>query len=396
VETDDLSRREFQNILLINLSAAAEIVQAMPLLNKVRRRYPKARIDVLTSPSVAELLRHNPAIERVLEFSHDEGSRPWRLAPLVEAAKLIPQIREAGYELVLDLEGDLHSAIFARGSGATVRIGFDRPRGNPSRKLPETISAKARQHLWRGARHGSSLAYTHRVAAPLPTTHPVDRYLAVAHRLGLGDGAPDFSFPIPPEASTRIDALLDYYGIAKARLIAIAPGADWQTEQWRAHGFAEVARHVLQKGFAVCLIGMEQDRAACSEVAPLAPAAINLAGETTLSELAALIRKAVIRVTNDSAPMHFAVALDRPVVSIFGPTDPIWDGPYSRPKAVLRAELPCSPCYLRELSACAYGHACMAKVSAAAVIARVEAVLAKLPNRPVVPGQTSRQQPIRR
>jgi len=82
VETDDLSRREFQNILLINLSAAAEVVQAMPLLNKIHRRYPKARIDVLTSPSVAELLRYNSAIARVLEFSHDEGSRPWRLAPL--------------------------------------------------------------------------------------------------------------------------------------------------------------------------------------------------------------------------------------------------------------------------------------------------------------------------
>jgi len=394
VETDDLSRREFQNILLINLSAAAEVVQAMPLLNKIHRRYPKARIDVLTSPSVAELLRYNSAIARVLEFSHDEGSRPWRLAPLIEAAKRIPQIREVGYELVLDLEGDLHSAIFTRASGATVRIGFDRPRGDLSRKLPKTISAEAR--LWRAARHGSSLTYTHRVAAPLPMTHPVDRYLAIAHRLGLGDGAPDFSFPIPPEASTRIDALLDYYGIAKARLIAIAPGADWQTEQWRAHGFAEVARHVLQKGFAICLIGMEQDRAACSEVAPLAPAAINLAGETTLSELAALIRKSVICVTNDCAPMHFAVALDRPVVSIFGPTDPISDGPYSRPNAVLRAEVPCSPCYLRELSACTYGHACMAKVSAAAVIARVEAVLAKLPNRPAVLGQASMQQPIRR
>ena len=100
--------------------------------------------------------------------------------------------------------------------------------------------------------------------------------------------------------------------------------------------------------------------------------------------------------TNDCAPMHFAVALDRPVVSIFGPTDPISDGPYSRPNAVLRAEVPCSPCYLRELSACTYGHACMAKVSAAAVIARVEAVLAKLPNRPAVLGQASMQQPIRR
>jgi len=79
--------------------------------------------------------------------------------------------------------------------------------------------------------------------------------------------------------------------------------------------------------------------------------------------------------------MHLAVALDRPVVSVFGPTDPIWAGPYRRSDAVLRADLPCSPCYLRQLSRCVHGHACMQNVSAGAVIARLEAILAKLPSR---------------
>ena len=119
----------------------------------------------------------------------------------------------------------------------------------------------------------------------------------------------------------------------------------------------------------------------CEEVAQLAPGAVNLAGETTLSELAALIRRAAICVTNDSGPMHLAVALDRPVVSIFGPTDPVWAGPYQRDNAVLRAELPCSPCYLRQLSGCNFGHACMKDVSAAAVIERVDGILAKQPAR---------------
>jgi ADP-heptose:LPS heptosyltransferase len=74
--------------------------------------------------------------------------------------------------------------------------------------------------------------------------------------------------------------------------------------------------------------------------------------------------------------MHLAVALDRPVVSVFGPTDPLWIGPYGRPDAVVRAGLPCSPCYHRRLRSCPHGHACMSEVSAAAVIERVEAVLA--------------------
>jgi ADP-heptose:LPS heptosyltransferase len=113
----------------------------------------------------------------------------------------------------------------------------------------------------------------------------------------------------------------------------------------------------------------------------LAPGAVNLAGETTLPELAALIGRAAICVGNDSGPMHLAVALDRPVVSVFGPTDPVWAGPYRRPGAVLRAALPCSPCYLRELRRCNFGHACMKDVTASAVIERVEVILAKQPTR---------------
>jgi ADP-heptose:LPS heptosyltransferase len=111
-------------------------------------------------------------------------------------------------------------------------------------------------------------------------------------------------------------------------------------------------------------------------VAEAAPGAVNLAGLTTLSELAAIVRRATICITNDSGPMHLAVALDRPVVSIFGPTDSLWIGPYLRPGAVLSASVACSPCYLRELSRCPYQHACMRSISAEAVIDRIEAVLA--------------------
>jgi ADP-heptose:LPS heptosyltransferase len=74
--------------------------------------------------------------------------------------------------------------------------------------------------------------------------------------------------------------------------------------------------------------------------------------------------------------MHLAVALDRPVISIFGPTDPIWIGPYRRANAVLQADLECSPCYLRRLNHCRHDHACMRDVSALAVIERAESVLA--------------------
>ncbi len=378
---DELRSRDFKKILLIKLSAIGDVVHTFPVLNKLRRRYPKARIDWLVTPEIAELLRQNPAISNVIEFSRAEWSTPWRAAPYVSSARLVAMLRAAEYDLVLDLQGQLRSAIFAFASGAPVRIGFDRPRADVWKTLSRKIPDEAKKHAWQGAREGSFLAYTHHIPLPSLDVHPVERYLGVAPMLGLDDGAPDFSFPVPPEATTRIDALLDYYDIGKARLVVVAPGTNWETKQWRREGFAEMARHFLQKGFAVTLIGSDGERALCQEIARLAPGAVDLAGETTLSELAALIRRATICVTNDSGPMHLAVALDRPVVSIFGPTDPVWAGPYRRGGAVLRTELDCSPCYLRELRRCNFGHACMANISASAVIERLDVIVAKLPSR---------------
>ncbi len=375
----ELGNRDFRNILLIKLSAVGDAVHTIPLLNALRRRYPAARLDWLATTGIAELLRHNPAINNVIEFSRDEWSSPWRFAPFISAARLIASLRAAEYDLVLDLQGQLRSAVFAFTSGAPVRIGFDKPRADIWEKSTRQIPAEARKHAWQGAREASWLAYTDHITVPTLDLHPVERYLRVAAMLGIAESAPDFSFPIPREAATRIEALLDYYDVAKARLVVMAPGTNWETKEWRRDAFAEVARHFLAKKHAVVLIGSERERAACEAVAQAAPGAVNLAGETTLSELAALIRRAAICVTNDSGPMHIAVALDRPVVSVFGPTDPVWAGPYRRADAVLRAALPCSPCYLRQLSRCIHGHACMTDVSAAAVIARMETILAKAP-----------------
>ena len=109
-------------------------------------------------------------------------------------------------------------------TGAPVRIGFDRPRARVWDASPRTFPSETRKHAWQGAREGSWLTYTDRISIPTIDVHAVDRYLSLVPMLGFDDGAPDFSFPIPNEASVRIDALLDYYDIAKTKLIAMAPG----------------------------------------------------------------------------------------------------------------------------------------------------------------------------
>src|SRR5262249_13436975 len=154
----------------------------------------------------------------------------------------------------------------------------------------------------------------------------------------------------------------------------LAPGTVWETKHWTAEGFAEVARHLTRRSGSVVLVGSSRERTCCEAVATQCPGACDLSGQTSLPELAARIRGARVCVTNDSGPMHLAVALDRPVVSIFGPTNPLWVGPYRRPQAVARLNLSCSPCYLRKVSRCPNDHACMRQLPPADVIARVEQV----------------------
>lgn len=381
MSASDLKSRDFKNILLIKLSALGDVVQTIPVLNALRARYPKARIDWLIAEEFAELVADHPAVSNVIAFSRGDWSAPWQPAPYVAAARLIATLRSAGYDLAIDLQGQLRSAVFAFACGAPVRIGFDKPRKDVWKTLTRAIPAEAKKHAWQGAREGSWLAYTQHMTLPTLDLHPVERYLGVAPMLGLDAAAPNFSFPIPPQAATRIDALLDYYDIGKAKPFAIvAPGTNWDTKAWRQDGFAEVARHLLQKGLAVVLIGSPGERALCEEVGKLAPGAVDLAGETTLPELAALIRRAALCVSNDSGPMHLAVALERPVIGLFGPTDPIWAGPYRRADAVLRVELACSPCYLRRLRECPNDHACMKNLSAAKVVALADSIIAKLPS----------------
>jgi lipopolysaccharide heptosyltransferase I len=371
----DLTRRDFDKILLIKLSAVGDVVHTIPVLNKLRRRYPRAQLDWLVTPAIAELLRHHPAITNIVEFEREVWSTPWRLKPFVAYGRLAGRLRAAAYDLVVDMHGQFRTAALTVATGAPVRIGFDRPRASVWDASPRKFPEQTRKHAWQGAREGSWLAYTHHIPVPTLDLHAVDRYLNVGPILGLDAGRADFSFPIPRSAISRVDDLLSQYGADRANLVVMAPGTVWETKHWGTDKFAQVARHFLSKGLGVILTGSQRERVVCEEVAASAPGAVDLAGMTTLSELAALISRSAISITNDSGPMHLAVALDRPAISIFGPTDPVWIGPYQRTDAVLHADLECSPCYLRRIKQCPHDHACMRSVSPLAVIERAENLL---------------------
>jgi len=377
LDRQTLRSKVFKRILLIKPSAVGDVLHTLPVLAKLRTRYPMARIDWLLTPPIAELIRHHPALTNVVAFSRRDCGRWWRSwTAAAGLVRLVVSLRRSRYDLVVDLHGQFRSALLCLSTGSSVRVGFDRPRrgaGAPSRRR---LPAEAYRHAWTGAREGAWLAYTHRIPIPTLDVHAVDRYLWLGQLLGLDDGPPDFHVPVPRASVARVEALLGRHGALERPLALLFPGTQWETKHWPAEAFARVARHLCATGRTVVLAGSTAERACCQAVAEACPAACDLSGQTTLSELAALVRRSAVCVTNDSGPMHLAATLGRPVVSVFGPTDPLWIGPYGRPSAVVRAGVPCSPCYLRKLRCCPHAHACMQEVPAAAVIERVEQALA--------------------
>jgi len=381
-----LRSAEFSRILLIKPSALGDVVHTLPVLVKLRARYPRARIDWLITPENAEVVRYHPALSNVVLFARRDFSkrgRRWRA--FVSFFDLLKQIRSAKYELIIDMHGQVRSAFFALISGAWVRIGFDRPVKRGLTVSAEHDLKNIPSHGWRGAREGSWIAYTHRIPIPTLDVHAIDRYLWVAPLLGLDDNPPDLTIHLSPQATNKVNRLLAEHGVPASKpLVVLVPGTIWETKHWTIEGFAGVARQFLQDGFAVALAGTTRDQQRCRQIAAAAPGTCDLSGKTTPADLAALIRRAEVAVTNDSGSMHVAASLGKPMVSVFGPTNPVHIGPYERPESVVRVDLPCSPCNYRRLSQCPFDHACMKQVTSAMVVERVRKILSTAKSHPAV------------
>jgi heptosyltransferase I len=381
-----LRSAEFSRILLIKPSALGDVLHTLPVLVKLRARYPQAQIDWLITPENAEVVRYHPALSNVVLFARRDFSkrgRRWRA--FLSFFDLLKQIRSAKYELIVDMHGQVRSAFFALISGARARIGFDRPVKRGLTVSAEHDLKNIPSHGWRGAREGSWVAYTHRIPIPTLDVHAIDRYLWIAPLLGLDDNPPDLTIHLSPQATNKVNRLLEEQGVAASKpLVVLVPGTIWETKHWTIEGFAGVARQFLQDGFAVALAGTTRDQQRCRQIAAAAPGTCDLSGKTTPADLAALIRRAEVAVTNDSGSMHVAASLGKPMVSVFGPTNPVHIGPYERPESVLRVDLPCSPCNYRRLSQCPFDHACMKQVTSAMVVERVRKILSTANSHPAV------------
>ncbi|GMV96137.1 MAG: hypothetical protein AMXMBFR83_05050 [Phycisphaerae bacterium] len=350
-----LSQRDFRRILLIKPSSFGDVIHALPVLNGLRRRYPAARISWLVAGSCAGLLEGHPGLDEIIRFDrrrYGQIGRSFRVT--VEFMEFVHALRARRFDLAVDLQGLFRSGFLAMASGAPVRLGF----------------GSAREFAW--------MFYTHRVDVRDRNLHAVDRNYLFARALGFADVPLAFGLPIRDEARAAVRRKLHEAGLGDGEAYAVmAPGTRWETKLWPVEHFAEVARRIRgEHGLAVVLAGAGDELHLAGKVAALAEGRlVNLAGKTTPAELIALVEGAAVVVMHDSGPMHLATALGKPMVAIYGPTSPRRTGPYRDPAAVVRLDLPCSPCYLKRVADCPHQHRCMRELSPDVVMARVNRLL---------------------
>lgn len=337
----DLAEREFRRILLIKPSSPGDIIHALPVLHGLRRRYPSAHIAWLVATSFANLLEADTAISEVISFDRKRFGRLGRsLSVTGDFATFVKSLRAREFDLVIDLQGLFRSGFLSMATGASVRIGF--------------------QH----ARELSWMFYSHRIPrGPSRDEHAADRNYRVGAMLGFDAAPMDFTIAQTEEDRKIAASLVKESGVDQGYAVLV-PATRWETKCWPPDRYGMLAALLREKhGLRSLLVGGSDDAVAGTMAVNLSDgAAVNVCGRTTLRQAAALIEGAEIVVTADSTPMHMAAALRRPLVALFGPTNPSRTGPYGRTADVLRIDLDCSPCYFKMLSQCPHNHACMQKL----------------------------------
>lgn len=337
------------NILIVKTSAIGDVIHTLPSLWSLRAHFPDARITWLVEEAAADLLYGHPALNRVLVarrktwLNDARAGRPSRA--LRGVLQFIRQLRDTRYDLIIDFQGLIKSAIWVALAKGGRKVGFGR----------------GMEH----AEH-SYLVLNERLPAVDMNHHAIDRSLLLLK--GIGVPAADLRYTIPVSAAQESEAgaLLLTAGVREGdRLVAINPMGRWPTKLWEPASFAALADRLQREGLSIVFTGGPHDHTALDEICRLMTSRCRrLDGKTSLNTLAAIYRRAEVLVTTDSGPMHLAAAVGTSVVALFGPTAPWRTGPYGANHVVLRADVSCSPCFKKQCSTTVYEErACMKRLT---------------------------------
>jgi heptosyltransferase I len=313
---------QISRLLIVRLGSMGDVIHTLPAVTALREAFPEAVLGWVIEERWAELLctlsfpRSGPRSPQrpLVDKIHALNTFRWRSSPVStqtweQVASALSELRAPHYDVAVDFQGAIRSALVAKWSGTPTVYGVAQPRENVA-----------------------SMFYTRQVVAG--GAHVVEQNLALAeavagHKLRI----PQPTLPRDESAERKTEAWLADRRMAEC--VLLNPGAGWGAKQWPAERYGEVAKHLAKDGLkSLVNFGPGEDHLA--RVVEQASGGAAHAVSCSLTELIALTRRARLFIGGDTGPMHLAAGLEVPVVAIFGPTNPARNGPFKARSAVLR------------------------------------------------------------
>lgn len=317
MDASRLSHLDARRIGLIKPSALGDVVQTLPVLPVLRRRFPAARISWVINTGLAELLEGHPDLDELIRFDRHGSWRSW--------FRLLNDLRRRRFDLVFDLQGLLRTGIMTAATGAPLRVGLQT------------------------AREGAHLACHWTVPDTGRDVPAHRRYGRIAEALGARELPQTIRLAL---TRSEIDWADDQLAELPRPVLAVNPGARWPTKRWPVEKFALLAaRAVRSYELGLVILGSPAERPLADRLETQVrrsvsdPPVHNLAGRTGLRQLAALLERVDLLLTNDSGPMHLAAGLGTPVVGLFTCTSPVLSGPPGDQHELVATKVSCAASY---------------------------------------------------
>ena len=335
------------NILVVRLGALGDIVHTVPAVAALRRAFPDGHIDWVVDA------RHAAFVDLVLPVDRIIVLEKPSVAAWID---LVRQLRHVQYDVALDFQGLMKSAVIARASGARRVVGFS---------------------IWH-LREKTARPFYSEVDGPEYTTHVIHKNLSLLSSVGVNTS--EIRFPLARARSAAMEAIREdvnethgnsaaVSGLASAFAL-INPGAAWPNKRWPAARFGEVAIFLRDvRGLRSFVLWGPGEAPLAQEVIDASDGAARLAPPTTTADLLELSRHAAVMISGDTGPLHIAGAAGTPIVAIFGPTDPARNGPWAADDIVVSRHTSCSCHYQRR---CRRASWCLQDVQVAEVTAAIQ------------------------
>jgi len=319
-----IDKTQINRILVITLSNVGDIILTTPVITTLSKEFNGSRIDVMVGPNGKDIFDKDPRIFKLVIYD--------KHISIAEKRRLQLKLRKLKYDLVVDLRNTVFPLLLT-----------PKYRTSPIQSFPKEIIHKKDRHLYRlvpfGIKSLNERSYI---------------YIAEEDEYYANDLIKTNSITDP--------------------VVVVNPGAKSHLKRWTVEGFAEACDGLIGKcGASIVFVGNGQDREIVLAIAgKMKNKHHNFVDKTNIRQLASLLKRSSLLITNDSAPMHLGCAVGAKVLAIFGPTDPRKYGPTGEFDAVINKKLFCSPC---EVAACKYGHECMKLISVDEVLDRAKMMI---------------------